>query len=102
MQSVLAVIMESGDLTRLYTALSLLVSTAAEGEPARGLASFGALPALLRSESFDRPLAELWATTSELHVPIHACSAAGDPGPFPVMSMPRFLKETAGARLVVV
>jgi peroxiredoxin family protein len=94
----LAVILESGDRDRLYTALSLLVSTAAEGEEARGLLSFGALPALTAGEVD----ADLWATARELEIPFHACAAAGDPGPFAVMSMPRFLKETAGARLVVV
>jgi peroxiredoxin family protein len=39
----IAVILESGEPTRIYTALSLLVSTASEGEQARGLVSFGAL-----------------------------------------------------------
>jgi hypothetical protein len=99
---VLAVILESGERDRLYTALSLLVSTAVEGEPARGLLSFGALPALALTEQFDGALAALWATAQELRIPFHACAAAGDPGPFAVISMPRFLKETAGARLVVV
>jgi peroxiredoxin family protein len=94
----LAVILESGEPDRLYTALSLLVSTAAEGEPARGLLSFGALPSLIAGEVDP----DLWATARELDIPLHACAAAGDPGDFPVISMPRFLKETAGARLVVV
>ena len=94
----LAVILESGERDRLYTALSLLVSTAAEGEAARGLLSFGALPALVAGAAD----AELWAAARELDIPLHACAAAGDPGPFEVISMPRFLKETAGARLVVV
>ena len=39
----IAVILASGSLDRLYTGLSLLVSTAADGEPALGLATFGAL-----------------------------------------------------------
>jgi hypothetical protein len=93
----LAVILESGERDRLYTALSLLVSTAVEGEEARGLLSFGALPALVAGDVDP----ELWSTAQEL-VEFHACAAAGDPGPFAVISMPRFLKETAGARLVVV
>lgn len=95
----LAVILESGDPDRLYTALSLLVSTAVEGEEARGLLSHGALPAVIAGD-VDR---DLWSAATEL-VPVrfHACANAGDPGPFPTMSMPRFLKETAGARLVVV
>jgi hypothetical protein len=96
----LAVILESGERDRLYTGLSLLVSTAAEGEEARALVSFGALPALAAGDVDP----DLWATAQELGIPFHACAAAADPdpGPFPVMSMPRFLEETAGARLVVV
>ena len=43
----IAVILSSGSLERLHTGSALLVSTAAEGEPALGLASFGALEALL-------------------------------------------------------
>jgi len=39
--------LESGRLERLYTGLSLLVSAAADGRPARGLVSFGALGAML-------------------------------------------------------
>ncbi len=38
----IAVILASGRLDRLYTALSLLVSVAAEGEQARGLVTFAA------------------------------------------------------------
>ena len=104
----LAAILESGEPARLYTGLSLLVSTAVEGEPARGLVSFGALPVLL-SGDLDPALAELYATAAELeHLRLYACAAAvdatgADPaGTFEVMSTPRFLKETAGARLVVV
>jgi hypothetical protein len=100
----LAAILESGEPARLYTGLSLLVSTAAEGEQARALLSFGALPALIAGD-FDAHLAELWATARGL-VTFHACAAAvdatGDAGQFDVMSTPRFLRETAGARLVVV
>src|SRR3954447_13851568 len=43
----IAAILESGDLDRLYTGLSLLVSAAADGRPERGLAGLGALGALL-------------------------------------------------------
>jgi peroxiredoxin family protein len=107
----LAAILESGEPTRLYTAFSLLVSTAAEGEAARGLVSFGALPALLRAG--DAPFEELRATAAELpDLRLHVCAAAlaatgVDPEEAarcvgPVMSTPRFLRETAGARLVVV
>lgn len=108
----LAVILESGDSSRIYTALSLLVCTAADAEPARGLVSFGALHPLLEGR-FPRHLAELWATARELQdLTLHACAAAVDVGGHDraevervldgVMSTPRFLRETAGARLVVV
>jgi hypothetical protein len=108
----LAVILESGEPTRLYTAFSLLVSTAVEGEPARGLVSFGALPALLE-EPRDEAFAELRATAGELpELTLNVCAAAldataADRGEAErrvgaVMSTPRFLRETAGARLVVV
>lgn len=96
----LAVILESGEPTRLYTALSMLVSA----DDARGLISFGALPALLEAD-FDEHLAALWETARE-HATLHVCAAAaeqhGDPGPFSVISMPRFLSETGEARLCVV
>lgn len=108
----LAAILESGEPTRLYTGLSLLVSTAAEGEPARGLVSFGALGPLLAGR-FEPALAELRATAGELSdLKLWACAAAVDREQADrdeiarqldgVMSTPRFLRETAGARLVVV
>jgi hypothetical protein len=110
----LAVILESGEPTRLYTAFSLLVSTGVDGEAARGLVSFGALPALLREDDGGDPaLAELRAAAGELvAVSLNVCAAALDASGAdrleverrigPVLSTPRFLKETAGARLVVV
>jgi peroxiredoxin family protein len=55
-QLMIAAILESGDLERLYTGLSLLVSAAAGGEPARGLAGFGALEALVDPYLRDRAL----------------------------------------------
>jgi peroxiredoxin family protein len=114
----LAAILESGEPERLFTALSLLVSTAAEGEPARGLVSFGALAPMLAEappgdDVFTRTLAELRATVAELEdCRLWACAAAVETVGVSreqveerldgVMSTPRFLKETAGARLVVV
>ena len=114
-------ILESGEPERLYTGLSLLVSAASNGEPARGLATFGALRALadpaeptlvIEAElpAFKATLAELKAAAGELpECRIWACSAAaqatGAPVAAPlegVLSMPTFLRETAGARLVVV
>jgi peroxiredoxin family protein len=119
----LAAILESGEPARLYTGLSLLVSTAAEGEPAVGLVSFGALAAWLQAaddgvardagDGLARGLAELRATARELPaLRLYACAAAVDTTGADraaveqrldgVMSTPRFLRETAGARLVVV
>jgi peroxiredoxin family protein len=125
---VLAAILQSGEPERLYTALSLLVSTAAEGEPARGLVTFGALGPLLAADPaagaaphvvpaergpFARTLAELRAAAAELpDCRLWACAAAvaatgADRAAIEarlegVMSTPRFLQEVAGARLVVV
>jgi peroxiredoxin family protein len=93
----IAAILESGELERLYTGLSLLVSAAAEGRPARGLAGFGALEPLLYDrlaaralrleetphltvpgrETFARSLAELRELARELEdCRIWACAAA--------------------------
>src|SRR5215210_3544619 len=48
--SMIAVILASGRLDRLYTGLSLLVSAAAEGEAARGLVTFEALAPMLDAQ----------------------------------------------------
>jgi peroxiredoxin family protein len=93
----IAAVLASGQLDRLYTGLSLLVSAAADGRPARGLATFGALPPLLDDALearaldpaatpgltaggrvvFARTLAELRATAAELEdCRIWACAAA--------------------------
>jgi peroxiredoxin family protein len=93
----IAVILASGQLERLYTGLSLLVSAAAEGRPARGLATFGALPVLLDEQVvaralrpdetpdltepgralFARTLGELLTTAAELEdCRLWACAAA--------------------------
>ena len=121
----IAVILASGAPDRLYTGLSLLVSVAAEGEEAHGLATFGALPALLGAALppapaevvdaalFDRSLARLRATAAELPAcRLWACAAAvetlrAEPEAVAarfagVRSTPRFLADTRGARLVVV
>ena len=124
----IAAILESGRLERLYTGLSLLVSAAAEGRPARGLVSFGALAPMLDPdlharaarcdgvtdrETFARSLVELRATARELEdCRLWACAAAveltgADAAAVAerfdgVMSTPRFLREVAGAELVVV
>ena len=93
----IAAVLESGDLRRLYTGLSLLVSAAVEGTPARGLAMFGALGPLLDDrllaralrpeetpslappgrEVFARTLEELRRTAAELEdCRLWACAAA--------------------------
>jgi peroxiredoxin family protein len=93
----IAVILASGRLERLYTGLSLLVSAAAEGRPARGLATFAALPPLLDEHLvaralrpdetpalsepgravFARTLGELLDTAAELEAcRLWACAAA--------------------------
>jgi peroxiredoxin family protein len=128
---VLAAILESGDLERLYTGLSLLVSAASEGRPARGLATFGALGPLLdpdlqararreavhvteaERDAFARTLAELRDAAAELpDCRIWACAAAVQATGADwatvsqrlagVTSTPQFLREVAGAQLVVV
>jgi peroxiredoxin family protein len=133
MAAMIAAILASGEPERLYTGLSLLVSAAADGEPARALVTFGALQPMLdgdlamralapggaphvieaEREPFARTLAELRATALELELcRIWACAAAvaaagaeradAEARLHGVMSTPRFLRETAGARLVVV
>ena len=126
----LAAILESGDLERLYTGLSLLVSAASEGQPARGQVTFGALGPLLdpdlrerarreaahvaeaEREAFARTLAELRDAAAELpDCRIWACAAAVQATGADwatvserldgVTSTPQFLREVAGAQLVV-
>jgi len=125
----IAAILESGRLERLYTGLSLLVSAAADGTPARGLVSFGALAPMLdpdlaeraldassfsgeARETFARSLAELRDTAAALEdCRLWACAAAVeltgadrsavDARLEGVMSTPRFLREVAGAEIVV-
>jgi peroxiredoxin family protein len=132
-QSMIAVLLESGELQRLYTGLSLLVSAASGGQPVRALIGFGALAPMLDDrlmaralrpeaapdvsdagrEMFARTLAELRDTALALdECRIWACAAAVEATGAPrsaiderlngVMSTPRFLREVAGADLVVV
>jgi peroxiredoxin family protein len=125
----IAVILVSGRLDRLYTGLSLLVATAADGEEARGLATFEALAPLLDPqllaralrpeetpalsargrETFARTLVELRETAADLpDCRIWACAASVETTGLElggrldgVLSTPRFLREVADARLVV-
>jgi hypothetical protein len=108
-----AAILATGEPERLYAGLSVLVSSAVDGEPAAALASFGSLELLLDPRA-DLPLAELVKTALELdNLSVHACSAAAqtlgietaalaDHGLDGVKSTPRFLRDTAGANLIFV
>ena len=130
----LAAVLSTGEPERLYSGLSVLVSTAADGTPCAALASFGALgllldPDLLRRaqepdatpslawagrETFARSLVELVDTALELDaLTVHACAASVETmaldaadiearGLDGVKSTPRFLRDTAGARLIFV
>jgi peroxiredoxin family protein len=128
----IAAILESGELERVSTGLSLLVSAAADGRPARALVTYGALGVLLDEDLearalaeggphvtpegravFARTLAELRAAARELEdVRIWACAAAVQATGADwavvnerldgVLSTPRFLREVAGAELLVV
>ena len=96
-QGMIAAFLESGELERLYTGLSLLVSAAAEGRPARALVGFGAMEPMLDErllaralspgsapavshlgrEAFARTLAELRDAALELEdCRVWACAAA--------------------------
>ena len=50
----LAAVVSTGDLERFYSGLSVLVSTAADGEPCAALAAFSGLAAMLDDELFRR------------------------------------------------
>lgn len=123
----LAVVLAGGEPQRLYAGLSLLVSAAVEGDRCAGLATFGGLgllcdPALgqrvmtpeaapdvapNRLDTFARSLDDLRETAFELDtLELYACAASVDTMTVDtarldgVMSTPRFMKLTAGARLV--
>jgi hypothetical protein len=111
----LAAILATGEQERLYSGLSVLVSTAVEGDRCLGLATFRSLELLIdrppsgRGARFDRSLAELIATAEQIdRLELYACSAsvqelglAGAPLAG-VMSTPRFLREARGAELIFV
>jgi hypothetical protein len=110
----LAAILATADPGELYSGLSVLVSTAVDGGRCAALAAFGALALLADpdlehagpSETFGRSLGQLRDTAFEIdNLTVWACSASvetmglsGEPPLAGVMSTPRFLRETAGAR----
>lgn len=129
----LAAVLSTGEPERLYSGLSVLVATAADGAPCAALAGFGALglildPDLARRvqepdatpslswagrETFARSLVELVDTALELEsLTVHACAASVETMGLDaadvearldgVKSTPRFLRDTAGARLIFV
>jgi hypothetical protein len=126
-------VLSAGEPERLYAGLSVLVSTATDGERCAALAGFRALglildPDLARlaqepeatpglawggREIFGRSLGELRDAALSLDaLDVYACSASVETMPIAsedveqrlagVMSTPRFLRETAGARLIFV
>jgi peroxiredoxin family protein len=122
----LAAVVATGDPARLYAGLSVLASTAADGARCAVLLSFRGLElfqaadldrraadsgdALLSPvgrETFARSLVELRDTVLALEtIDVQVCSASAEmtlvEAGLPVTSTPRFLRDTAGARLLFV
>ena len=103
----LAAVLATSDPHTLYSGLSLLVSAAVDGGRTAALASFGALELLGKesgSDDFGRSFDELKRTALDLeNLTIWACAASVQSvkTDLPVMSTPRFLRETAGARRLI-
>ena len=113
----LAAVLATRDHERLYAGLSVLVSTAVDGERCMALASFGSLDLMLEGAGgegrFGRSLDELLATALDLEsLEVYACAASVEhlglgadlieqrlTG---VLSTPRFLREARGAALIFV
>jgi peroxiredoxin family protein len=122
----LAVILATGDPPRLYSGLSVLASTAADGRRCAALATFRGLELLVAPDlerraaesgdgllspggrdQFARSLAELRDTVLALDtIDVFACAASVETmlvqSDLEVMSTPRFLRATAGAPLLFV
>jgi peroxiredoxin family protein len=122
----LAAVIATNDPERMYSALSVIVSTAADGARCavllsfRGLELFAAADLERRAadsgdglltpagrDTFARSLVELRDTALALDtIDVHACSATTETtlveSELPVISTPRFLRATAGARLLFV
>jgi peroxiredoxin family protein len=128
----LAVVLSAGELERLYSGLSILVSSAVEGRRSAALATFRALELLLADdlerrarapeatptlsregrETFAASLSELRELALGLDgLELWACSASVETMGVDerveellagVVSTPRFLREASGARLLFV
>jgi hypothetical protein len=118
----LAAIVATGDPLRLYSGLSVVVSTAAETRRCALLLTFRAAQlwnapeledpgdALLTPagrDTFAESLVELRDSALELDaIDVFVCAATAEltliESDLPVMSTPRFLRETAGAQLLFV
>ncbi len=108
-----AAVISTSEPERLYSGLSVLVSTAVDGEDCAALLAFKGLelfldPRLGGDDTFGRSLRELRDTARELgNLRLYACAAsvetmAIDPGGLEVVSTPRFLRETAHECLLFV
>lgn len=108
-----AAVISTSEPERLYSGLSVLVSTAVDGEECAALLAFGGLELFLDPElggdgTFGRSLRELRDTALELdNLRLYACAASVEtmgiePGGIDVMSTPRFLRETTRECLLFV
>jgi predicted peroxiredoxin len=118
-QPALAAILATREPERLYSGLSVLVSTAVEGERCLALATFPSLEIILEGhaagadERIARSLEELIATALDLDtLEVYACAASMQALGLGadmieqrldgVLSTPRFLREARGAGLIFV
>jgi hypothetical protein len=107
---VTAAVISTSEPERLYSGLSVLVSSAVDGERCAALLAFGGLRLFLDlppgDDTFHRSLRELRDTALELdNLDLYACAASVetiDPGGLEVMSTPRFLRATADRCLLFV
>jgi predicted peroxiredoxin len=113
---VTAAVISTSEPERLYSGLSVLVSTAVDGEACAALLAFDGLELFLSpleagDEAFMRSLRELRQTALELdNLKLYVCAASvefaqAEPdltGFDGVLSTPRFLREAAAERLLFV
>lgn len=107
-----AAVISTSEPERLYCGLSVLVSTAVEGEACAALLAFRGLelfldPHLGGDGTFGRSLRELRDTAQELeNLELYACAASVEtgvePGGMEVISTPRFLREAGRECLLFV